>query len=378
MLSLVNTNIFGIQHMKIYSIHYLRGIAALFVVLFHFRSYMNNVYAQSNLGDILFSKGAFGVDLFFVISGFIICFATEKEEFHSSLKFVIRRFFRIYPLLIFSMLVYFLVVVLRPESHDLLIWFLWSIIPLHVDYHAGAPFFGYNMLGIAWTLTYEVSFYFIFLIAMSISHKYRMIISSTMLVSMVGISQMLSDSPTLDGLNNNYIINDFITLISSPIYIDFVYGIITYYVFKKAKISENRKGGGILSALLVCIIVITTSSIFLTKDTNHGPLSWGFMAFVIVLCMTLLEDIVRKYDSALLDTLGNVSFSLYMCHYIIIEIYNKYFHSESFTGVSALVMMTTISVMVSILLFRFVEMPSVNASKKLTAIVDSIGQKEFA
>jgi peptidoglycan/LPS O-acetylase OafA/YrhL len=234
------------------------------------------------------------------------------------------------------------------------------------------------MLGIAWTLTYEVSFYFIFLIAMSISHKYRMIISSTMLVSMVGISQMLSDSPTLDGLNNNYIINDFITLISSPIYIDFVYGIITYYVFKKAKISENRKGGGILSALLVCIIVITTSSIFLTKDTNHGPLSWGFMAFVIVLCMTLLEDIVRKYDSALLDTLGNVSFSLYMCHYIIIEIYNKYFHSESFTGVSALVMMTTISVMVSILLFRFVEMPSVNASKKLTAIVDSIGQKEFA
>ncbi|EMU9504827.1 TPA: acyltransferase [Enterobacter asburiae] len=364
--------------MKIYSIHYLRGIAALFVVLFHFRSYMNNVYAQSNLGDILFSKGAFGVDLFFVISGFIICFATEKEEFHSSLKFVIRRFFRIYPLLIFSMLVYFLVVVLRPESHDLMIWFLWSIIPLHVDYHAGAPFFGYNMLGIAWTLTYEVSFYFIFLIAMSISHKYRMILSSTILISMVIMSQMLSGSPTLDGLNNNYIINDFITLISSPIYIDFVYGIITYCVFKKVKISENRKGGGILSALLICIVVITTSSIFLTKDTNHGPLSWGFMAFVIALCMTLLEDIVRKYDSALLDVLGNVSFSLYMCHYIIIEIYNKYFHSESFTGASALVMMTTISVMVSILLFRFVEMPSVNASKKLTAIVDSIGQKQFA
>lgn len=133
-----------------------------------------------------------------------------------------------------------------------------------------------------------------------------------------------------------------------------------------------------MSALLICIVVITTSSIFLTKDTNHGPLSWGFMAFVIALCMTLLEDIVRKYDSALLDVLGNVSFSLYMCHYIIIEIYNKYFHSESFTGASALVMMTTISVMVSILLFRFVEMPSVNASKKLTAIVDSIGQKQFA
>ncbi|MBE4968733.1 acyltransferase, partial [Enterobacter cloacae complex sp. P11RS] len=233
--------------MKIYSIHYLRGIAALFVVLFHFRGYLNNVYAQSNLGDLLFSKGAFGVDLFFVISGFIICFATEKEECNASLKFVIRRFFRIYPLLILSMSVYFLAVILRPESHDLMMWFIWSIIPLHVDYHAGAPFFGYNMLGIAWTLTYEISFYFIFLIAMSISHKYRMLISSIAIVSMVFITQMLSGSPTLDGLNNNYIINDFITLISSPIYIDFVYGIATYCIFKKFKLSESRRCGGIIT-----------------------------------------------------------------------------------------------------------------------------------
>ena len=367
-----------VKGMKVYSIHYLRGLAALFVVLFHFRGYLNNVYAQTNLGDLLFSKGAFGVDLFFVISGFIICFATEKEECNASLKFVIRRFFRIYPLLILSMSVYFLAVILRPESHDLVMWFIWSIIPLHVDYHSGAPFFGYNMLGIAWTLTYEISFYFIFLIAMSISHKYRMLISSIIIVSMVFITQMLSGSPTLDGLNNNYIINDFVTLISSPIYIDFVYGIATYYIFKRFKLSENRKGGSILTAFLICTIIITISSIFLTKDSDHGPLSWGFMAFLIVLSMTLIEGTVKKYESSLLDILGNVSFSLYMCHYIIIEIYNKYFHHESITGVSALVIMTTISVMVSIILFRFVEMPSVSMSKKLTTLVDSIRAKEFA
>jgi peptidoglycan/LPS O-acetylase OafA/YrhL len=377
MLSLVNTNIVGIKHMKIYSIHYLRGIAALFVVLFHYRGYLNNVYAQSNLGDLLFSKGAFGVDLFFVISGFIICFATEKEECNPSLKFVIRRFFRIYPLLILSMSVYFLVVILRPESHDLVMWFIWSIIPLHVDYHAGAPFFGYNMLGIAWTLTYEISFYFIFLIAMSFSHKYRMLISSIVIVSMVFITQMLSGSPTLDGLNNNYIINDFVTLISSPIYIDFVYGIATYYIFKNLKFSEGRNGGGILTAFLISTIIITISCIFFTKDSDHGPLSWGFMAFIIVMCMTLIEGTVRKYESSLLDILGNVSFSLYMCHYIIIEIFNKYFHNESFSGIPALALMTTISVLVSIFLFKFIEIPSVALSKRLTAALDSPMEKEL-
>ncbi|MBE4968732.1 acyltransferase family protein, partial [Enterobacter cloacae complex sp. P11RS] len=134
----------------------------------------------------------------------------------------------------------------------------------------------------------------------------------------------------------------------------------------------------IITVFLVCTIIIAISSIFLTKDSDHGPLSWGFMAFLIVLCMTLIEGTVRKYESPLLDVLGNVSFSLYMCHYIIIEIYNKYFHQESIIGLSALVIMTTISVMVSIILFRFVEMPSVSMSKKLTALVDSVRPKEFA
>ncbi|WP_456917798.1 acyltransferase family protein [Ewingella americana] len=176
-------------------------------------------------------------------------------------------------------------------------------------------------------------------------------------------------------MNKNYIINDFFTLISSPIYIDFVYGILTYYIFKKIKFSEDRKCGGILSAILTCTIIITTSSIFLTRDSDHGPLSWGFMAFLIVLSMTLLEGTVKKLESSLLNVLGNVSFSLYMCHYIIIEIYNKYFHNDSINGVSALVIMTTISVMISILLFRFVEMPSVSISKKLINMLDSVKKK---
>ncbi|RAY33797.1 acyltransferase, partial [Enterobacter kobei] len=80
---------------KIQSIHLLRGMAALFVVLFHFRGYLNGVYAQKDLGTILFGSGAFGVDLFFMISGFIIALSTQSIT--SKTVFAIRRFFRIYP-----------------------------------------------------------------------------------------------------------------------------------------------------------------------------------------------------------------------------------------------------------------------------------------
>ncbi|HBE5860281.1 TPA: acyltransferase, partial [Escherichia coli] len=65
---------------KIKTIHYLRGIAALLVVCFHIREYINGVYAQQNLGDLLFLSGASGVDLFFIISGFIIAMSTDKKH----------------------------------------------------------------------------------------------------------------------------------------------------------------------------------------------------------------------------------------------------------------------------------------------------------
>ncbi len=81
---------------KVKSIHYLRGIAALLVVAYHNKQYLNEVYAQKDLGDLLFISGGFGVDLFFIISGFIIMLSSQKKETNSPINFMTRRFFRIY------------------------------------------------------------------------------------------------------------------------------------------------------------------------------------------------------------------------------------------------------------------------------------------
>ena len=50
---------------KIQSIHLLRGIAGISVVLYHFKGYLNGVYAQKDLGQILFGSGAFWSRIFF-------------------------------------------------------------------------------------------------------------------------------------------------------------------------------------------------------------------------------------------------------------------------------------------------------------------------
>ena len=91
---------------KIESIHHLRGFAALLVVMYHISGTLNNVYAQADLGSLLFGSGASGIDLFFMISGFIMVFSTERMESSAVSKFAVRRFFRLYPAFIASLILY--------------------------------------------------------------------------------------------------------------------------------------------------------------------------------------------------------------------------------------------------------------------------------
>ncbi|HBJ0091534.1 TPA: acyltransferase, partial [Escherichia coli] len=179
----------------IYSIGYIRGLSALFVMLFHYKDFLNDVYAQKNLGSILFGSGSVGVDLFFVISGFIIFYSTRKIEEKSVTKFLIRRVFKIYPLLILSILFFIWV---SPNKFTV-IEVIRALVPLNKDYHDSAPYFGYNAYPLAWTLTYEMLFYSIFMTAMAISHKYRALVSSIIIMAMVcGIQLYFSGSLSLN------------------------------------------------------------------------------------------------------------------------------------------------------------------------------------
>ena len=99
------------------SIHYARGMAALLVVLFHF-SFM--FIGKMEPYNTIFLNGGFGVDFFFLISGFIISFVTQEKIKLST--FLLKRFFRIYPLFLFILIISSIFLI-RYNVHP-----LWSII----------------------------------------------------------------------------------------------------------------------------------------------------------------------------------------------------------------------------------------------------------
>ncbi|MEZ6001910.1 acyltransferase family protein [Hyphomonas sp.] len=90
--------------MKLQSIQALRGVAALLVVLMHLRvleakSIADNGLSEPGIIGGLFTNGYAGVDLFFVISGFIMVYVTRNTApgARAAIEFLFARITRIYP-----------------------------------------------------------------------------------------------------------------------------------------------------------------------------------------------------------------------------------------------------------------------------------------
>jgi exopolysaccharide production protein ExoZ len=166
-------------------IHRLRGIVALLVVGFHYKKYLNEIPIGMNLGDYIFRHGYMGVDIFFLISGFIITYSTQNATRAHPVDFALKRFFRIAPLAWMITLLFAWLLAWPFQRPDMVKSFF--LIPMRVSQ---PPFYGYSVVAALWTLSYEFVFYLIFTIALTISHKLRTLIASAIMILSVILFQI--------------------------------------------------------------------------------------------------------------------------------------------------------------------------------------------
>ncbi|TDS87840.1 peptidoglycan/LPS O-acetylase OafA/YrhL [Rahnella sp. BIGb0236] len=353
---------------KITSIHYLRGVAALLVVFFHFRFYLNDAYSQKDLGSILFGGGAFGVDLFFMISGFIISLSTERNT--STFVFITRRFFRIYPafLVTFSIGALF---VFNSYSNEQL---LRAMFFLHKDYTLESPSFGYNILGPAWTLTYEIYFYLTFVIAMLTSHKYRVILSSGMILVPIIIIQLYytggltisgNGSPKIPFETEHY---ELIRFISSPIMIEFIIGMLFFEAYKRVNLGCLKTYSKHIISLCFGLFLFLY---FSPSRYGFGLQGFGIWALILISGSLIYEKNNKINYSATLSFLGDISYSLYMSHYLVInslDFYRFSFWTNS-TGISKFFLATTICISIAFFMYYWVEKPFIYVGKFIESTI---------
>lgn len=350
----------------LYSIQYMRGVAALVVVLFHFKVFLNNVYTQKDLGLILFNNGAVGVDLFFMLSGFIIAYSTKKDS--SSYNFFIKRFFRIYPVYAIMMLI--MITFLPWVQFDKT--FIRSLFFLHKNYESQGPYFSYSTIQAAWTLTYEVMFYALFVFSMIITHKYRIILTSILIISLNLFFQLLfNDGYSIVGSASANYSGHFAFLIkifSSPMMLEFVVGMAIYSIYEIVTTNGNKKGVYTLMKYTISISLSYSIMCYMSGFNRfHGLTGFGLSAICVILPLVIYEKLysMRKYESLLF--LGNISYSMYISHLVILAVLN-YTKPEFFTsinGFSKLALMLIFTVIFSSIIHDFIEKPIISFSRKL-------------
>src|SRR5215467_2504234 len=150
------------------AIQFLRALAAAAVVAFHVRfDFVNNVSPPGFL-PAAFNLGAAGVDLFFVISGFVMVYSSESlfGRPNAPATFLLRRIVRIVPLywlMTSVMLAYVLARGFGPsDASPQLALASYFFIPYRRPSGAMDPLYG-----IGWTLNYEMFFYVVFAVAMA-------------------------------------------------------------------------------------------------------------------------------------------------------------------------------------------------------------------
>ncbi len=213
---------------KIDIIQVLRGIAVVMVIIFHFKDIIKPGEFLRRELDFLFDSGAAGVDLFFVISGFIMVFVTRKSTggIRYAKNFLIKRVLRIWPLYVIATLTYTIIVapVIANISLTIALKVLKSIFFIPLSY-LNPPYFGYAYLGVGWSLNYEMYFYFLITISL-LSGKYRWFLFAALIILTLLIIPIAYGNLTSRPLEARNYGSLLINLITNPIIWEFVYGTI--------------------------------------------------------------------------------------------------------------------------------------------------------
>ncbi len=169
----------------------IRGISILAVLLFHFVAPENREGLVNSTVSWVFSYGALGVDLFFVLSGFLITgiLYDARTDEHYFRNFYLRRLLRIFPLYYGVLVVIFLVLPLIPalrgsEFSDLKAYQAWAwlyAVNIYLAIHDGWVL---TYIEHFWSLAVEEQFYLIWPLAVWVlAAKPRVFLTFSFLVA---------------------------------------------------------------------------------------------------------------------------------------------------------------------------------------------------
>jgi peptidoglycan/LPS O-acetylase OafA/YrhL len=267
----------------------LRALAAMAVVLTHAAAIWPALGLE-NRG--LFSYGRYGVDLFFVISGYIMALIASRRQ-ASPAGFLVNRIVRIVPLYWLLTCAVFALSIATPSllgsTSPSLLDLVRSLFFIPFSKDGGA--FLQPVLFVGWTLNYEMFFYAIFAVCLALKDR-AFAATLAILLVLVVVGAFLPDPGPL---------TQFYT---APLLLEFAAGML---IFRFQPKLEPRFGPAILLAGIV-LLALSVGAEF----KADRAIAAGIPAALIVLGSILCERGGIRF--AALRLLGDASYSIYLIH----------------------------------------------------------------
>lgn len=327
------------------SVQILRAIAALMVVVLHI---LNKSVANGDLAANPFIKGEAGVDLFFIISGFIMSYITANKN-TTAVGFISNRIIRIIPLYWTITTVAMIGFMIFPTSIN---WGGDLEVSIFDSYFL-TPSYDALLVPVAWTLRFEFLFYFIFSACLLSSTDSRKTCIAMLL---------LLSACSLYKSNNLYL-----SFITSPLLIEFAMGMISFYFYgNKTKWQSLTWIAGIAALLMFSE----------AKNDLERVFVYGLPMMLVFVGVVSNETLIANSDYfivRLLKKCGDASYSIYLTHFFIIGLVSKCFN---YLGIEhSIVLFIGFSFIGSIfcglISYAFIEVPLTSKAKSLLSPIQA-------
>lgn len=346
--------------MKLVSIQVLRAFAALLVVVHHAQFEGAVLAGRTGQGfePSRLLPWAAGVDVFFVISGFIIVHAARPlyGRAHGRARFLAHRIARLVPLYWLATALYLAVILGAPAL-------LGAAPPLAPGYVAASFLFWpalspegqpQPLYSLGWTLNFEMLFYLLFAVGLGWGRRAAFAFVVACLCMLVVARLMLSDPPMP------------LAFWGAPIVLEFALG---------AAVGLARAEGLRLSVLpRLCLAAAGLALLFVAEEPTllTRPLAYGIPSLLLVAAASLGNPNPVPASSRLVTravALGDASYALYLVHPFVLRIAREGLSRAGLFPLlgpwTAIVLMIGLAVVGALLVHRYVERPLTRRARVL-------------